>query len=182
FAVAAFTAQGIAGAVVGLFARGLAAALLVGAASALERRLGTTALARLAGLPGEAPRLAAVVAIGLATSLGVPCLAGFWGPMLALLGGFGRHPALAVLLGLALVASAAAHLRAARAMLLGTFDEAWRSSAALEAHRGKMPDLTSRELGAMGAVMAIVVLVGVWPSPLIAATLAAAADISAVID
>lgn len=182
FAVAAFTPQGIAGAVIGLFARGLAAALLVGATSAIERRLGTTSFARLAGLSGEAPRLAAALGVGLATSLGVPCLAGFWGSLLALLGGFGRHPALGVLYALAIVASAAAHLRAGRMLLLGTFDDAWRSSAALQAHRGRLPDLTSREQAAMGAVAVLVALVGVWPSPLLAATSAAATDITAAVD
>jgi NADH-quinone oxidoreductase subunit M len=182
FAIAAFTPQGLAGAVVGLFARGLAAAMLVGVASAIERRLGTTSFARLAGLPGEAPRLAAAVAIGLATSLGVPCLAGFWGPVLALLGGFGRHPALAVLFALAIVASAAAHLRAGRMMLLGSFDESWRSSAALQAHRGRLPDLTSREIAALGAVALLVALVGVWPSSLLVATSASATDISTAVE
>ena len=79
FGVGAFTSQGIAGAVAGLFAHGLAAAMLLGVAGALERRLRTCELASLGGLAGEAPALAAVTATGLAVSLGVPALGGLLG-------------------------------------------------------------------------------------------------------
>jgi NADH-quinone oxidoreductase subunit M len=182
FGIAAFTAQGIGGAMVGTFARGLAAALLLGVASALERRLRTTSLTRLAGLSLEAPRLAAALAVGLATSLGVPCLAGFWGPLLSLMGGFGRHPALGLLFAACIVALAVAHLRVARLTLLGRFDDAWRTSAALEVHRGKMPDLSSRELAALAAVALLVGAVGVWPTPLLSAMASGVRDVGATVE
>ncbi len=182
FGIAAFTSQGLAGAMVGTFARGLASALLLGVASALERRLRTTSLARLAGLQVEAPRLAAALAVGLATSLGVPCLAGFWGPLLSLLGGFGRHPELGLLLAGFMVILAVAHLRVARMTLLGRFDEAWRGSAALEVHRGTMPDLSSRELAALAPLALLVVAVGVWPTPLLSAMASSLRDVSTTVE
>lgn len=182
FGIASFTAQGLAGAMVGTFARGLASVLMLGVASALERRLRTTSLARLSGLQAEAPGLAAALALGLATSLGVPCLAGFWGPLLSLLGGFGRHPALGVLLATSIVALALAHLRVGRLTLLGRFDEAWRSSAALEVHGGRMPDLSSRELAALASVALLVGVVGVWPTPLLSATASGARDVAMTVE
>jgi NADH-quinone oxidoreductase subunit M len=178
FGIAAFSAQGLAGAMVGTFARGFACALLLGVAAALERRLRTTSLARLAGLPTQAPRLSAALALGLATSLGVPCLAGFWGPLLSLLGGFGRHPALGALFALSIIALAVAHLRVARMVLLGRFDEAWRSSAALEVHRGRLPDLSSRELAALASIALLVGAVGLWPTPLLSAMATGVRDVS----
>jgi NADH-quinone oxidoreductase subunit M len=182
FGIAAFTSQGLAGAVIGTFARGLACALMLGVASALERRLRTTSLARLSGLQAESPRLAAALALGLATSLGVPCLAGFWGPVLALLGGFGRHPALGALFAAAIVVVALAHLRVARLTLLGTFDEAWRTSAALEVHRGRMPDLSSRELAALASVALLAGAVGVWPTPLLSAIASGVRDVAMTVE
>jgi NADH-quinone oxidoreductase subunit M len=182
FGIAAFTPQGIAGALIGTFARGLASALLLGGASALERRLRTTSFSRLGGLPTEAPRLAAALALGLATSLGVPCLAGFWGPLLSLLGGFGRHPALGALFAASVVAVAVAHLRVARLTLLGRFDEAWRTSAALEVHKGRLPDLSSRELAALAGVALVVGVVGVWPTPLLSAMASGVRDVAATVE
>ncbi len=182
FAIASFTTQGLEGAVGGMFARGLGAALLVGTVAMLERRLRTSALAQLSGLTSEAPAMAAVLALGLAGSLGVPCLVGFWPPFLALLGGFARHPVLAVLLALAIVASAAAHLRVARLVLLGTFDVAWRRSLALKPFRGGLPDATPRELAALVPVAVVALLLGLWPTPLLSATAAGARDAAAAVE
>ena len=69
-----------------LFAHGLAAALLLGVAERSSDARRTCDAVRLAGLAGEAPALAALAAAGLAVSLGVPGLAGFWGPLLVLAG------------------------------------------------------------------------------------------------
>jgi NADH-quinone oxidoreductase subunit M len=182
FGVAAFTAQGLQGALVGMFARGLGAAMLMGVASILDRRLGTSKLALLGGLAAEAPRLASLAALGLATSLGVPCLIGFWGAFFALLGGFGRHPVLGVLLALAIVATAAAHLRVARMLLLGRFDDAWRRSAALQPFGGRLPDASARDLAALVPIALLALLLGLWPTPLLSATGAGASDAAAMVE
>ena len=50
FGIAAFTPQGLAGAMLGTVARGLAGAILVGVAAMLDKRLRTVRLAHLAGL------------------------------------------------------------------------------------------------------------------------------------
>ena len=167
-----------------MFARGLASAMLAGRASrSLDRRLSTSVLARLGGLAAEAPALASVVALGLATSLGVPCLVGFWGQMLALLGGFAPAP--------------------------GAGDGAWRSRSwprrrrtcgsgacccsgsstrpGVAARRsqpfgGRLPDASSRELAALVPVALLALLLGVWPTPLLAATAAGARDVSATVE
>ena len=182
FGIASFTAQGLAGAMLGTFARGLACALLLGVASAIEGRLRTTSLVRLAGLSAPAPRLSAALALGLATSLGAPCLAGFWGPLLELLGGFARHPIIGVLFAAATVVIALAHLRVAGMTLLGRFDASWATSAALEVHRGRLPDLSSRELSALASVALVVGAVGLWPTPLLSAIASGARDVSLIVE
>jgi NADH-quinone oxidoreductase subunit M len=182
FGIGALTPQGIAAAVVGMFAHGLAAAMLIGFASALERRVHTCELSRLGGLAAEMPALGAIGGIGLAVSLGVPGLVGFWGGFLSLLGGFVRHPALAVLMAAAFVASAAAHIRVARLSLLGRVHPAWRRSRLLEPFGGRFPDATADELVALAPIAAVAVLLGVWPAPLLSPMATAVRDVSSVVD
>jgi NADH-quinone oxidoreductase subunit M len=182
FGVGSFTSQGIAGAVVGTFAHGLASAMLLGVAGVLQRRVRTSDLNALRGLASETPALALVTGVGLAVSLGVPALAGFWGPLLALLGGFARHPVLGVVMALALVASASAHLRVGRTMLLARIDDAWRKSPLLQPFGGRLPDMTPTELAALVPLAWIALVLGVWPVPLLSPIAAGVRDVSATVD
>jgi NADH-quinone oxidoreductase subunit M len=182
FGIAALGPQGIAGAMAGMFAHGLAVALLLGFSSALERRVHTGELPRLGGLAAETPLLAAAAGAGLAVSLGVPGLVGFWGPLLSLLGGFVRHPVLAMLMAAAFVASAAAHLRVARLCLLGHVPPGWRRSRVLEPFGGRFPDATGTELVAFAPMVAISLVLGLWPAPLLSPIAAAVREVSALAD
>jgi NADH-quinone oxidoreductase subunit M len=182
FGVGALTSQGIAGAVAGLFAHGVAAALVLGVACAIEARVGTCRLERLGGLGEETPALAAALGAGLAVSLGAPPLAGFWGPLLALLGGFARHPVLAAVMALALVASAAAHLRVARMVIAGRVDPAWRSSERLKPFAGRLPDASARELAVLVPLALLAVALGAWPAPLLSTIASSVLDASTAVD
>jgi len=182
YGIGALTAQGIAGAVTGLFAHGLAAALLLGFACALEQRVHTCDAGRLGGLAGETPGLATIASVGLAVSVGVPGLVGSWGVLLALLGGFVWHPALAVMLAAVLVVSVAAHGRIARLVLLGKIDPAWRASFDLEPYGGRFPDATRWEVVALVPIAALGLLLGVWPAPLLSSIGAGARDAGAAVN
>ena len=182
FGVGSLTSPGIAGALAGLFAHGLAAAMLLGVAAGMERRVRTCDLASVRSLAGETPALALLTGVGLAVSLGVPPLVGFWGPLLALLGGFARHPVLAVVMAMALVASAAAHLRVGRMMLLGRVDAAWRRSPLLEPFGGRLPDMTPPERAALLPLVLVALVLGVWPAPLLSVIAAGVRDVSATVD
>lgn len=182
FGIGAFTPQGIAGAVAGLFAHGVAAALLLGVAAALETRIKTSAFQRVGGLASETPRLAAMAGLGLAVSLGVPGLVGFWGPLLVLLGGFARHPALAMVLAASLVAAAAAHLRVAQRLLGGRLDDDWRHSAYLEPFGGRIPDAFGRELNALAPLVVLALLLGLAPAPLLSPMSSSVRDVSSTVD
>jgi NADH-quinone oxidoreductase subunit M len=182
FGLAAFTTQGIAGALAGLFAHGLAAAMLLGVAGALERRVQTSELAELGDMLAETPALAAVTVVGLAVSLGVPALAGFWGPLLALLGGFTRHPVLAAVMAMTFVASAAAHLRVGRMMLLGRPGAGRKGHHLLQPFGGLVPDATPRELAAFIPLAVLALVLGLWPVPLLSTMGAAVRDVSATVE
>jgi NADH-quinone oxidoreductase subunit M len=182
YGIGASTPEGIAGGLFGTFAHGLSVVLVLGFATALEERLHTCDATRVHGLMGEVPALAGLGALGLGVSLGVPGLAGFWSVLLTLLGGFVRYPGLSLIVAGALVASAAAHLRIARMLLLGDLYPVWRRSAYLESFGGHMPDATATELLALVPAAALAVLLGIWPSPLLASISASARDVSSVVD
>lgn len=179
FGFAALTAEGIAGAIASSFARGLAAAAMLVVAGALHRRVRTCDMTKLGGLGAETPALAIAAGAALATSLGAPAFAGFWGVLLPMMGAFARHPALVVLLAAALVVSAAAHLRAARLLLMGRPDPGWRTSQRLEPFGGRIPDASPREAAALAPLVLLSLMLGVWPAPLLSQIAACARDTSA---
>jgi NADH-quinone oxidoreductase subunit M len=173
YGLGSLTPQGVAACVAGLFAHGLGALLLLGVAASLQRRVGTCDVTRVRGL-GQAPVLAGLLGAGLGITVGAPGLAGFWGVLLALLGGFAPHPVLGVVLAAALVVVVAAHLRVARALLLA------RSGSADAA--GALHDATPREIAALVPIAALGLLLGLWPVPLLAEIGAGARDASAAVD
>ncbi len=182
FGVGALNPQGVSGGVAGLFAHGAAAVLLLATAAALERRARTSDTVRLQGLVGDAPVLAVVLAVGLATSLGAPALAGSWALLLTLLGGFVRHPFVGLILAASLVVSAAAHVRVARSLFFDRLDPAWRQSRRLEPFGGRLPDATPLEMAALVPLAALVVALGLWPAPMLAPLDRAARDASGAFD
>jgi NADH-quinone oxidoreductase subunit M len=175
FGIAGFSPQGMAGAVVGLFAHGLAAAMILAAATALEQRARSGSLDGLATVARRVPSLGLLLAVALAVSLGVPGLAGFWGPLLVLAGGFPRHPVLAVLLAAGFVASAAAHVRVASAVLLGR-------ATPPEAPEPRATDAAPRELAVLVSLAALALLLGVWPGPLLSQIADGVRDASSAVD
>jgi NADH-quinone oxidoreductase subunit M len=182
FGIGSLTPQGIAGAVMALFAHGLAAAMLLALASAIGSRARTCDAVRMKGLAGDAPVLAVLLAAALAVSLGVPGLAGSWGVLLTFVGGFGRHPLLALIVAASLVASAAAHARMARLLLFDPVDPGWRKSRSLEPYGGRLPDATSLEMLALVPMAAVALVIGLWPVPALSPMESAARDHSAVLD
>jgi NADH-quinone oxidoreductase subunit M len=182
YGIGALTPQGIAGAVMALFTHGLAAAMLAAIAHALESRARTCDAVRLQGLAGDAPVLAVLLVAALAVSLGVPGLAGSWGVLLTFVGGFVRHPWLALILAGSLVASAAAHARVGRLLLFDRVDPGWRKSRSLEPYGGRLPDATSLEMLALVPMAAVALVIGVWPIPALSPMTTAARDHGSALD
>jgi NADH-quinone oxidoreductase subunit M len=162
----------------GLFAHGLATAMLLAVASGLEGRVRTLDALRLQGLAGDAPVLATLLGVAFATSLGVPGFVGSWPIVLTFVGGFVRHPLLALALAGSLVASAAAHARMARLLLFEKVDGRWRQSRSLEPFGGRLPDATSFEMLALVPIAVLALVLGLWPVPAVAPMESAARDAS----
>jgi NADH-quinone oxidoreductase subunit M len=112
--LAAVSPLGIAGAVLGLFTGGLAAALVAGVCATLAERAQTRNLAVLGGLAPRMPNVAWLFTIAALALLGVPILASFGAEVMTFFGAFKTQPigAFAVAAGLALTAVALAVLLA----------------------------------------------------------------------
>jgi NADH-quinone oxidoreductase subunit M len=179
FGIGSLTPQGLAGAVLALFAGGLAATMLLAVAALYERRARTCDVQRLQGLARETPVLACLLVAGLAASIGVPGMVGTWSLLLAFAGGVGKHPFIALLVAAALVVSAAAHARIARLLLFEKPDPSWKKSRHLEPFGGRLPDARTSELLALVPLAAVTVALGLWPVPALSPIESAARDASA---
>ncbi len=171
----ALNMQSLQGSLMMMLNIGLTSTALMFLAGALHRRTGSTELSAFGGLARYVPRLAFFFfAIGLAT-IGTPGTSGFYGEFAVMLGAFQAHWLLAAVAVIGVVLSAGYFLWYYERAFFGP-----PSSPRVAALR----DLNGRETFAMGAVLALVLAIGLFPMPLINITsgsvtaLAARLDIS----
>ena len=169
-ALAAGSQTGLQAALFANVAHGVVSALLFVLVGGLKQRWGSVdlAVARPA-LRETSPRLGFVLVLGLAASLGLPGLAGFWGELLALFSAW--QPAAdrprALFMGCAVVAAvgaalaAAYALRVARAVWVGDRPDPEVTTT---------PDTRGVELAVLASLSLAVVALGVVPGPLLAVT------------
>ncbi len=158
-------------------AHGIVAALLFVLVGGLKQRWGSVdlAVARPA-LRETSPRLGFVLILGLAASLGLPGLAGFWGEFLTVYSAWwpaddrprGLFVACAVVAAVGAALAAAYALRVARVVWVGDRPEPGSVVT---------PDTVGVERVVLGVLAVAVVTLGVAPGPLLALTAGAVARI-----
>jgi NADH-quinone oxidoreductase subunit M len=109
------------------------------------------------GMAKVTPKYAVVFLLVTLSSIGLPGLNGFVGEFLVLFGSFGRHPVAAVVAAFGVVLGALYMLNLYRNVFFGpvTMPE-----------REKTPDLSRTELATLAPLLALIVLLGVYPKPL----------------
>ncbi len=161
-AVAAAAATGISrqardlaidGAVLQMVAHGLVTGALFFIAGIVLERTGTRDLRRLSGLMRPMPVYGALTAVAFFASLGLPGLAQFPAEFEIFLGTFDVWPALAAVLVIGIVISAALFLRALQRAFLGETAEPLQG----------LRDLGGRELAALVPLTVLFVALGVYP-------------------
>ena len=176
-ALAAGTETGLQAALFANIAHGVVSALLFVLVGGLKQRWGSVDLAvPHPALRETSPRLGFLLVLGLAASLGLPGLAGFWGELFAVYAAWlpapdrprGVFVACAVVAAVGAALSAAYALRVARIVWVG--DRPDRSA-------DRTPDTVGIEAGVMAVLALAIVLLGVMPGPLLAMTSAAVAAI-----
>jgi len=152
--IATLNVTGLTGAVVQMVAHGLTAGTLFLVVGLLYQRTHSRDLADYGSLPGKAPRFAFFVAFGFLAALGLPGSAGFIAELHVLIGGYARWGGWVILLGLAMLIGAAYSLR-----VIGRL--------CLKGPRMALPDMTRTEAVAAGLLATGIVVLGVWPAPLL---------------
>lgn len=147
----------ITGAAVQMVSHGLITGALFFLAGVMRDRTGSYELGDFGGLGGVAPRFSALFAVAAFASLGIPGLSGFIAEFQIFAGSIGAAPFTAVGL-LGILITAALLLRVVQRLLTGPAPENVRGFA----------DLTARETTVIGSLMALSLVIGVLPGPLLA--------------
>ncbi|MBW8485102.1 NADH-quinone oxidoreductase subunit M [Actinomadura sp. PM05-2] len=171
--IATLTPVGVNAALFGNIAHGLITGLLFFLAGAVKDRYGTGDLDELGGgLLASAPRLAALLTFACVASLGLPGLAGFWGEMLALLGAYRPGGGLPRGVFLAFTAVGAAGAVLTAAYFLRLLARLTHGRPAGRAGPGGGAAVSAYEYAAWAPLIALTLLVGLWPKTLLDVTTA----------
>ncbi len=176
------TPQGIAACVVQMTSTGVLGAMMLLLLGALFDRVKTREIAQLAGLGREVPAFAALFGFAVFASLGLPGLAGFWGEVLALFGAFPLHRVLTFIAALGVAILAATYVTTLHKMVLGEVGDDLRKGPALAPFKGKIPEITSRELAMIAPLAVVALLLGVWPVPLLSLIAGGVRDLTALVN
>ncbi|OZF42837.1 NADH-quinone oxidoreductase subunit M [Rhodococcus sp. 14-2470-1b] len=153
----AMTSQGQAGSALYMVNHGLSTAALFLVAGFLVSRRGTRVISHYGGVQKVAPVLAgSFLVAGLAT-LSLPGLAPFVSEFLVLIGTFAKYHVAAIVASIALVLSAIYILWLYQRVMTGP----------RRAENDGMKDLVPRELAVMGPLIVLLVVLGVYPKPLL---------------
>ncbi|MGA7835836.1 MAG: NADH-quinone oxidoreductase subunit M [Acidimicrobiales bacterium] len=123
----------------------------------IEQRRGSYQIKDLTGLQGPAPVMAALFTVVMMASLGLPGLSGFVSEFLILIGTFATHPWWA--------AVGATGVIAAAAYLLWAYQRAFHGKAT--GPNASIPDATTRERWVLVPVVLLIVVLGVFPKPVL---------------
>lgn len=158
------------GALMQMVAHGLSTGALFYLAGALHERTGSWQLTGLGGLRTVAPTFAGVMGVAMFANLGLPGLAGFVGEFFIFRGAWATLPLFTGLAVIGLIITALALLLMFQKIFLGPAGEA--------AHG--FTDLRTSELWATVPFLALLLLLGVYPAPIMNLANAAASQLVAV--
>ncbi|MFR9675363.1 NADH-quinone oxidoreductase subunit M [Streptomyces sp. TR06-5] len=154
--VFAMTSQGQSGATLYMVNHGLSTAALLLVAGFLITRRGSRLIADFGGVQKVAPVLAGTFLIGGLATLSLPGLAPFVSEFLVLVGTFSRYPVVGIVATLGIVLAALYVLVLYQRTMTGPVKDAVAG----------MKDLRIRELAVAAPLIALLILLGVFPRPL----------------
>src|SRR6266478_1277470 len=145
------------GAMYQLVAHGLVTGALFFLVGILSDRTGTREIRRLSGIWTTLPLYGSILAFAMFASLGLPALAHFAAEVQIVLGTLGvyRWAAIGMLLGI--LVTTAMFLWTLQRVLMGKVPPEWK----------RLPRLTKRELATLVPLIVLIVLLGIFPEPLV---------------
>ncbi|UQX90332.1 NADH-quinone oxidoreductase subunit M [Jatrophihabitans telluris] len=159
----AFTTQGGTGAVLYMVNHGLSTGLLFIVVGFLIARGKSRQISDYGGAAAVTPRLGGVFLLAGLASLALPGMSTFISEFLTLVGSFTRHKALAILATTGIILAALYVLLLYQRTMQGGLNP--KVAAAKAA--GHFRDLNARELLAVGPLVALILVLGVYPKPVI---------------
>jgi NADH-quinone oxidoreductase subunit M len=153
----AMTSQGQTGATLYMVNHGFATGALFILAGFLVSRRGSHLIADYGGVQKVAPVLAGLFLVAGLASLALPGLSTFVSEFLVLVGTFTRYEAAAILATAGIILAAVYILWMYQRTMTGP----------VRADLASMPDLKPRELWAVGPLIALIIVLGVYPKPVI---------------
>lgn len=165
--LASGTVTGLQAALFGNVAHGVISALLFFIVGGLKERWGTADLATArAALREVAPRLGFALVVGMAATLGLPGLAGFWGELWSMYAAWSPAPDRPVGWFRVFTVVAVIGTALAAAYALRVLREVWSG----DRFEPAVPDIRRVEAGVVGVLVAAVVALGVYPVALLELT------------
>lgn len=149
-----WNALALQGVVIQIICHGLSTGALFILVGILQERLHTRDLRQMGGLWHAVPRMGGVTMFFALASLGLPGLGNFVGEFLILIGGYATHPVMVILATLGLVSATIYSLWIVQQAFHGAPARKW-----------SLPDLTGRETITLGAMMVMLLWLGLYPQP-----------------
>jgi NADH-quinone oxidoreductase subunit M len=155
--LAALTSTGIEGAVMQMFTHGTITALLFMMVGLVYDRTHTRQIPDMGGLAARMPFIAASFVIAGLASLGLPGMNGFVGEFLVFIGSYRVLPIPTILAAFAIVVTAGYITWMLLKVFFGPLSQRWQ-------HLG---DASPREIFAVSALVAVIIVTGVFPSAVV---------------
>jgi NADH-quinone oxidoreductase subunit M len=151
-----FTPRALAGATLQMVSHGISTGALFILVGALQDRIHTRDLKRMGGLWAVAPRMGAAALVLAMALVGLPGLVNFISEFLVILGAWDVSRVAAILTAVGLVIAMAYSLRMFQGAFHGEQHEKW-----------SFDDLSARETGVLFVMIALLVVMGVYPQPVL---------------
>jgi NADH-quinone oxidoreductase subunit M len=153
------THQGLQGGLIQMVNHGLSTGALFLIVGMIYERRHTRMIADFGGLARQIPIFTTIFMIITLSSIGLPGLNGFVGEFLILLGAFLANRWYAVLAATGVIFAAVYMLRMFQKVMFGKLDKE---------ENQRLSDLSPREIAVLAPVVAMIILIGVWPQPFLA--------------
>ena len=155
--ISALDIQGVAGGVLQMFNHGVVTAMLFLIVGVIYDRAHTRGMNDFGGLANKMPVYAGITAVAFFAAIGLPGLNEFVSEFLSYLGAFQTYRWVTILSSIGIILTAGYMLLAFQRVFLGELPDKWKS----------LPDVNRRELAALVPLMAIAILLGIFPSILL---------------
>ncbi|WP_072682257.1 NADH-quinone oxidoreductase subunit M [Arcobacter sp. LA11] len=154
----ALNVEGIGGSIFLMISHGIVSGALFMLVGVIYDRRHTKMIKDFGGLASVMPKYATIFGIMLMASVGLPLTIGFVGEFLSLLGFFKVSPVLTLIAGLTIILGAV--------YMLVMYKKSFFGPVVHEENK-KLKDVNGRELAALIPLVALVVILGIYPKPIL---------------